>query len=255
MLVRLVRFRHGDRIATGTLDGEFVRPLQGTFFQNPLPTGEEVPLSTVRLLAPVLPSKVVCIGRNYLEHAQEMGTDVPEEPIIFIKPSTSVIGPGDPIPYPRISQQVDHEGELAVVIGRLSRRVRAAEAGNYILGFACGNDVTARDLQRKDGQWTRGKGFDGFCPLGPWIETALDPSDLALECRVNGEIRQAARTSQLAFGPNVLIEFITQGMTLLPGDVILTGTPAGVGPMKPGDLVEVEVEGIGILENEVTEGD
>ncbi len=250
-----MRFRHGDRIATGTLDGEFVRPLQGTFFQNPLPTGEEVPLSTVRLLAPVLPSTVVCIGRNYLEPAQEMGTDVPEEPIIFIKPSTSVIGPGDPIPYPRISQQVDHEGELAVVIGRLSRRVRAAEAGNYILGFACGNDVTARDLQRKDGQWTRGKGFDGFCPLGPWIETALDPSDLALECRVNGEIRQAARTSQLAFGPNVLIEFITQGMTLLPGDVILTGTPAGVGPMKPGDLVEVEVEGIGILENEVTEGD
>jgi 2-keto-4-pentenoate hydratase/2-oxohepta-3-ene-1,7-dioic acid hydratase in catechol pathway len=253
--VRLVRFRHGDRIATGNLDSDFVRPLQGTFFENPLPTGEEVPLSTVRLLSPTLPSKVVCVGRNYLEHAQEMGDDVPEEPIIFLKPSTSVVGPGDPIPYPSISQQVDHEGELGVVIGRLARRVRAEDAGNYILGFLCGNDVTARDLQRKDGQWTRGKGFDAFCPLGPWIETELDPTDLALECRVNGEIRQAARTSQLAFGPNVLIEFITQVMTLLPGDVILTGTPAGVGPMKPGDRVEVEVEGIGILENEVAEGD
>jgi 2-keto-4-pentenoate hydratase/2-oxohepta-3-ene-1,7-dioic acid hydratase in catechol pathway len=253
--VRLVRFRHGDRIATGALEGEFVRPLQGTFFQNPLPTGEEIPLSTLRLLSPVLPSKVVCIGKNYLEHAQEMGGDLPEEPIIFVKPSTSVIGPDDPILYPKISQQVDHEGELGVVIGRLARRIRAEDAGNYILGFVCGNDVTARDLQRKDGQWTRGKGFDSFCPLGPWIETELDPTDLAVECRVNGEIRQSARTSQLAFGPNVLIEFITQVMTLLPGDVILTGTPAGVGPMKPGDRVEVEVEGIGILANEVAEGD
>jgi 2-keto-4-pentenoate hydratase/2-oxohepta-3-ene-1,7-dioic acid hydratase in catechol pathway len=253
--VRLVRFRHGDRIATGTLEGEFVRPLQGTFFENPLPTGEEVPLSTVKLLAPVLPSKVVCVGRNYVEHAQEMGDDVPEEPIIFLKPSTSVIGPGDPIAYPRISEQVEHEGELGVVIARLARRVSAEQAGNYILGFTCGNDVTARDLQRKDGQWTRGKGFDGFCPLGPWIETILDPSDLALECRVNGEIRQSARTSQLTFGPNELVEFITQVMTLLPGDVILTGTPAGVGPIKPGDRVEVEVEGIGVLENEVVQGD
>lgn len=253
--MRLVRFRHGDRIATGAIERDFVRPLQGTFFESPLPTGEEVPLSAVKLLAPVLPSKVVCIGRNYVEHAREMGTDVPEEPIIFLKPSTSVIGPEDPIPYPRISQQVDHEGELAVVIGRLARRVRAEDAGNYVLGFTCGNDVTARDLQRKDGQWTRAKGFDGFCPLGPWIQTELDPTDVAIECRVNGQIRQAARTSQLTFGPNVLIEFITKVMTLLPGDVILTGTPAGVGPMKAGDRVEVEVEGIGVLQNEVVEGD
>jgi 2-keto-4-pentenoate hydratase/2-oxohepta-3-ene-1,7-dioic acid hydratase in catechol pathway len=253
--MRLVRFRHGNRIGTGALEGQFVRPLQGTFFENPIPTGEEVPVSGLKLLAPVLPSKVVCVGRNYLEHAQEMGSDVPEEPVIFLKPSTAVIGTGDPIPYPRISERVDHEGELAVVIGRLARRVRAEDAGNFILGFMCGNDVTARDLQLKDGQWTRGKGFDGFCPLGPWIETELDPTDLALECRVNGEIRQSARTSQVAFGPNFLIEFITQVMTLLPGDVILTGTPAGVGPLKPGDRVEVEVEGVGTLENEVVEGD
>jgi len=253
--VRLVRFRHGDRIATGSVEGDFVRPLKGTFFQDPLPTGEEVPLAAVRLLAPVLPSKVVCIGKNYVEHAEEMGGEVPEEPLIFLKPSTAVIGPGDPIPYPRISRQVDHEGELAVVIGRPARRVRAEEAGNYILGFTCGNDVTARDLQHKDGQWTRGKGFDGFCPLGPWIETEIDPSDLAVECRLNGEVRQSGRTSQLTFGPNVLVEFITQVMTLLPGDVIMTGTPAGVGPMKPGDRVEVEVEGIGMLQNEVVQGD
>jgi len=253
--VKLVRFRHGSRIATGAVDGNYVRPLAGTFFDNPVPTGEEVPLADVRLLAPVLPSKVVAVGRNYSEHAQEMGGDVPEEPVIFLKPSTAVIGPGEPIPYPSISSRVDHEAELAVVVGRLARRISAEEAGRYILGFTCANDVTARDLQTKDGQWTRAKSFDGFCPLGPWIETDLDPTDLALECRLNGEPRQAARTSQLAFGPNALIEFITSVMTLLPGDVILTGTPAGVGPIQVGDKVEVEIEEIGVLENEVARGD
>jgi 2-keto-4-pentenoate hydratase/2-oxohepta-3-ene-1,7-dioic acid hydratase in catechol pathway len=252
--MRLVRFRQGDRIATGSVEGEFVHPLQGTFFDNPLPTGEEIPLADVRLLAPVLPSKVVCIGRNYMEHAVEMGGQVPEEPVIFLKPSTGVIGPGDPIPYPKISQRVDHEGEFGVVIGRFARHVAIEDAGRYILGFTCGNDVTARDLQAKDGQWTRAKGFDGFCPLGPWIETVLDPTDVAVECRVNAEVRQHARTSELAFGPNELIAFISQVMTLLPGDVILTGTPAGVGPMQPGDRVEVEVEGIGTLQNTVVEG-
>ena len=252
--VRLARFRHGKRIATGAIQGAFVRPLRGTFFENPVPTGEEVPLGDVRLLAPVLPSKVVCVGRNYADHATEMGTDVPEEPLIFLKPSTAVIGPGDPIPYPNLSRQVDHEGELAIVVGRLARNVSAEEAGKYILGFTCGNDVTARDLQQKDGQWARAKGFDGFCPLGPWIETELDPTDLAIECRVNGDVRQAARTSQLTFGPAELVEYVTAVMTLLPGDVILTGTPAGVGPMRVGDRVEVEIEGIGILANEVAGG-
>jgi len=252
--VKLVRFRHGTRIATGAIEGEFVRPLQGTFFENPVPTGEEVPVADVRLLAPVLPSKVVCVGRNYVDHAIEMDSDVPEEPLLFLKPSTTVIGPGDPIPYPHASSQVDHEGELAVVIGRLARRVPAEEAGKFILGFTCGNDVTARDLQRKDGQWTRGKGFDGFCPLGQWIETALDPTDLAIECRVNGERRQSARTSQLTFGAAELVEYVSAVMTLLPGDVIMTGTPAGVGPMQIGDRVEVEIEGIGVLANEVADG-
>jgi 2-keto-4-pentenoate hydratase/2-oxohepta-3-ene-1,7-dioic acid hydratase in catechol pathway len=253
--VRLARFRNGDRIATGVVEGEFVRPLQGTFFQNPIPTGEDIPLAQVRLLAPVIPSKVVAIGKNYLEHAEEMGGSVPEEPIIFLKPSTSVIGPDDPIPYPRISERIDHEGELAIVIGRLARRVKAEEAGKFILGYTCGNDVTARDLQLEDGQWTRAKGFDGFCPLGPWVETQLDPTDVEVLCRVNGDVRQNARTSQLAFGPATLVEFITQVMTLLPGDVILTGTPAGVSPVQPGDKIEVEVEGIGVLTNEVVQGD
>ncbi|HEX9312632.1 MAG TPA: fumarylacetoacetate hydrolase family protein [Actinomycetota bacterium] len=251
--MRLVRFRRGDRIATGSLFGEFVRPLLGTFFDEPVPTGEEVPLSEVRLLAPVLPSKVVCVGRNYMEHAQEMGGEVPEEPLIFMKPSTAVIGPGDDIPRPSWVGAVHHESELAVVIGRLARAVPQVEAGRYILGYTGGNDVTARDLQARDGQWTRAKGFDGFCPLGPWIETELDASDVAVECRVNGETRQAGRTSQLAFGPGELIEYVTRVMTLLPGDVIMTGTPAGVGPLEAGDRVEVEIEGIGVLENGVIE--
>jgi 2-keto-4-pentenoate hydratase/2-oxohepta-3-ene-1,7-dioic acid hydratase in catechol pathway len=253
--MRLVRFRHGARLATGSLDGAFVRPLRGTFFEEPVPTGEEIPVDDVRLLAPVLPSKVVCVGKNYVEHAREMGGEVPEEPVIFIKPSTSVVGPEEPIPFPPMSRRVDHEGELGLVIGRLARRVKAEDAGRVILGFTCGNDVTARDLQVADGQWTRAKGFDGFCPLGPWIETELDPTDLAVECRVNGDTRQAARTSQLQFGPNALVEFVSAVMSLLPGDVILTGTPAGVGPLAVGDRVEVEIEGIGILENPVTDGD
>jgi 2-keto-4-pentenoate hydratase/2-oxohepta-3-ene-1,7-dioic acid hydratase in catechol pathway len=253
--VRLVRFRSGDRIATGVVEGEFVRPLRGTFFENPVPTGEDIPLSQVRLLAPVIPSKVVAVGKNYLEHAEEMGGAVPDEPIIFLKPSTAVIGPDDPIPYPRIAERVDHEAELALVVGRFARRVPAEEAGKFVLGYTCGNDVTARDLQARDGQWTRAKGFDGFCPLGPWVETQLDPTDVEVMCRVNGEVRQNARTSQLAFGPATLIEFITQVMTLLPGDVILTGTPAGVSAVQPGDKVEVEVDGIGVLRNEVVPGD
>jgi 2-keto-4-pentenoate hydratase/2-oxohepta-3-ene-1,7-dioic acid hydratase in catechol pathway len=252
--LRLARFRAGNRIATGLVDGEFVRPLRGTFFEDPVPTGEEIPLRDVRLLAPIIPSKVVAVGKNYLEHAEEMGGAVPEEPVIFLKPSTAVSGQGDAIPYPPISARVDHEAELGVVMGRLARHVQAEEAGRYILGFTCGNDVTARDLQERDGQWTRAKGFDGFCPLGPWIETELDPTDLAVEGRVNGEVRQFARTSQMAFGAAVLVEFVSRVMTLLPGDVILTGTPAGVGPLAIGDRVEVEIEGIGILENEVVQG-
>lgn len=249
--MRLARFRHGDRIAHGALEDGVLRALSGTFFEDPLPTGEEIPLDDVRLLAPILPSKVVAVGKNYAAHAEEFGGDVPEEPLVFLKPSTSVSGPGDPIPLPPISRRVDYEGELVVVIGRLARNVKAEDAYRYILGYTCGNDVTLRDLQKKDGQWSRAKGFDGSCPLGPWIETELDPNDLLVETRLNGEVRQSARTSDMVFGVATLIEFVTEFMTLLPGDVIMTGTPEGVGRLSPGDRVEVEVEGVGILANPV----
>jgi 2-keto-4-pentenoate hydratase/2-oxohepta-3-ene-1,7-dioic acid hydratase in catechol pathway len=247
--MRLVRFRFGDRIATGVVEGDAVRALAGTFFENPLPSGDEIPLDDVRLLAPILPSKVVCVGKNYAAHASEFGGEVPEEPLIFLKPSTSVSGPGDPIPLLPISHRVDYEGELAVVIGRIARNVRSEEAFRYILGYTCGNDVTLRDLQKKDDQWARAKGFDGSCPLGPWIQTELDPNDVHLETRVNGEVRQSATTSDMVFGVATIIEFVTEFMTLLPGDVIMTGTPEGVGKLEPGDKVEVEIDGIGVLTN------
>jgi 2-keto-4-pentenoate hydratase/2-oxohepta-3-ene-1,7-dioic acid hydratase in catechol pathway len=251
--MRLVRFRYGGRIATGAVDeeSETIRVLAGTFFEQPVPTGEEVPLDDVRLLAPILPSKAVCVGKNYAAHAAEFDSDVPEEPLLFLKPSTSVIGPGDTIPLPSISRRVDYEGELAVVIGRLARSVRAEEAFRYILGYTCANDVTLRDLQKKDGQWARAKGFDGSCPLGPWIQTELDPNDARVETRVNGDTRQSATTAELVFGVATVIEYITEVMTLLPGDVVLTGTPEGVGKLEPGDRVEVEVEGVGVLVNPV----
>jgi 2-keto-4-pentenoate hydratase/2-oxohepta-3-ene-1,7-dioic acid hydratase in catechol pathway len=249
--MRLVRFRFGDRIATGVVEGDAVRALAGTFFENPVPSGEEIPLDDVRLLAPILPSKVVCLGKNYAAHAAEFGSEVPEEPLVFLKPSTSVSGPGDPIPLPPISNRVDYEGELAVVIGRIARNVRAEETFRYILGYTCGNDVTLRDLQKKDDQWARAKGFDGSCPLGPWVETELDPIDVHLETRVNGEVRQSASTSDMVFGVATIIEFVTEFMTLLPGDVIMTGTPEGVGKLEPGDRVEVVVDGIGVLMNPV----
>ncbi len=251
--MRLVRFRFGDRIATGAIDDDTngVRILQGTFFEDPLPTGEVVPLDDVRLLAPVLPSKLVCVGRNYAAHAAEWGMEVPEEPLLFLKPSTAVIGPGDPIRLLPISRRMDYEGELAVVIGRLARDVRSEDAYRYILGYTCANDVTLRDLQHTEDQWARAKGFDGSCPLGPWIQTELDPNDVRVETRLNGEIRQAGQTSDMVFGVATLIEYITEFMTLLPGDALLTGTPEGVGRLAAGDVVEVEVEGVGSLSNPV----
>lgn len=231
-----------------------VSPLRGTFFEDPIPTGETLPLTEVRLLAPIIPSKVICIGRNYVEHAEELGSEIPAEPLMFMKPSTAVIGPKDTIRLPPESERVDHEGELAVVIGRPCRRVSEEEAPAFILGYTCGNDVTARDLQKKDGQWTRAKGFDSFCPLGPWVETDLDLSDLEITTKVNGEVRQRGRTSAMIFPPPLLVAYVSRVMTLLPGDVILTGTPSGVGPLSQGDRVEVEVEGIGVLANEVISG-
>jgi 2-keto-4-pentenoate hydratase/2-oxohepta-3-ene-1,7-dioic acid hydratase in catechol pathway len=251
--MRLLRFRSGDRIATGAVDhgSDEIRVLKGTFVEEPIPTGETVPLADAYLLAPVLPSKLVCVGKNYTAHAAEFGMEVPEEPLLFLKPSTAVIGPNDPIRLLPVSRRVDYEGELAVVIGRLAKDVRTEDAYRYILGYTCANDVTLRDLQKTEDQWARAKGFDGSCPLGPWIETDLDPNDARVLTRLNGEIRQQGSTADMVFGVATLIEYITAFMTLLPGDVILTGTPEGVGQLADGDVVEVEVEGVGVLRNGV----
>lgn len=214
-------------------------------------TGRVFAANQVSLDPPCVPSKIVAVGVNYKDHADEMKHDLPGEPLLFMKATTSVIPDGEKIVCPDISRRVDYEAELAVVIGRKARRVSREEALDYVLGYTCLNDVTARDLQKKDGQWIRAKSFDTFCPLGPCIVTDLDPSDLAVESFVNGEPRQASRTSNLIFGVPALIEYITRAMTLLPGDVIATGTPSGVGPVKPGDKVEVRLEGIGSLINPV----
>ncbi|GBD85433.1 ureidoglycolate lyase [bacterium BMS3Abin02] len=250
--MKVVRLRTGEQIAYGVPEREGIRVFEGSPFVAWQQTDVIVPYAEARLLAPVFPTKVVCVGKNYVAHADEMDFDVPSEPLIFLKPATAVIGPGAPIMYPRISKNVHHEAELAVVIGSVAHHVKAEDAESVIFGYTAANDVTARDLQLRDGQWTRGKGFDTFCPLGPAIETELDPREgLAVSARVNGETRQSGSTADMVFGVGELIEFISEVMTLLPGDVILTGTPSGVGPMLPGDRVDVEVERIGILSNQV----
>jgi 2-keto-4-pentenoate hydratase/2-oxohepta-3-ene-1,7-dioic acid hydratase in catechol pathway len=208
-------------------------------------------LESIRLLAPVTPGKIICVGRNYTAHAKEHDAEVPEIPLLFLKPATSLIGHRDHIVLPPQSTQVEHEAELAVIIGKRGRWIDAGEALDYVLGYTIANDVTARDLQRRDGQWTRSKGFDTFCPLGPWIETEYDPSDRVITCHVNGEMRQMASTRDMVFTVRQIIAFASSIMTLEPGDALLTGTPAGVGPLLPGDIVKVSIEGLGDLENGV----
>jgi len=231
---------------------ERVGPLEGSPFAE-FRRGEALhTLNDVRLLAPIQPSKILCVGRNYVAHAKEHAAEVPEVPLLFLKPPSAVIGTGDPILLPPQSQQVEHEAELAVVISRRGRWISPEEAPNYILGYTIANDVTARDLQFRDGQWTRGKGFDTFCPLGPWIETDFDPADAVITCHVNGEMRQMASTRDMVFGVRQLIAFASSVMTLEPGDLLLTGTPAGVGLLQAGDVVEVTIEGLGTLRNSVT---
>jgi 2-keto-4-pentenoate hydratase/2-oxohepta-3-ene-1,7-dioic acid hydratase in catechol pathway len=249
--VRIARFSYGEGVAFGVVEGDVVVPILGHPFAPIERADAAVPLGDVRLLAPVLPSKVVAIGKNYASHAEEMGGEVPESPLIFLKPSTAVIAHRDPIASPASSERVDFEGELAVVISRLCRDVPEERAMEVVLGYTCGNDVTARDQQRSDGQWSRAKGYDTFCPLGPWIETEVDPADLAIATTLNGEPKQSSRTSMLVHKIPALITYITGCMTLLPGDVILTGTPDGVGPMLVGDEVSVDIEGIGTLTNPV----
>lgn len=250
--MKIVRIKAGDDIAYGVADTEGVLVYQGSPFVAWEPTETVVPWEQVGLLAPVLPTKVLCVGKNYEEHADEMGGEIPDEPLVFMKPATSVVGTNANVVHPRLSSEVHHEAELAVVVSRPARNVKAEDASQYIFGYTAANDVTARDLQRRDGQWTRAKGFDTFCPLGPAIETELDPLErLAVICRVNGEVRQAGFTSDMVFGVAEIIEYVTAFTTLLPGDVILTGTPSGVAKVEPGDWMEVEVDGIGTLGNRV----
>ncbi len=251
--MKYVRAGYEGRTIHGFIQGDEIEVFCCDAVAHPeaKPTGERIKLSEVRLLAPCAPTKVVAVGINYRDHAGEMGHDLPEEPVIFLKPSTSVIGPDDVIVRPAQSSRVDYEAELALVIGRECRNVSAADARQYIFGYTCCNDVTARDLQKKDGQWTRAKGFDTFCPLGPWIETELDAGNVSVESRLNDKVMQHSGTSLLINSIPRLVEFASRVMTLLPGDVITTGTPSGIGPMQSGDTVEIEVGGIGILRNTV----
>ena len=249
--MKIVRIQTED-IAYGGVEEEGIRIYRGTPFVAWEPTESIVPFTEARLLAPVFPTKVIAVGRNYADHAAEMGSEVPTEPLIFLKPATAVVGPGDAVRYPPESSNVHHEGELAAVIGKVAHRVAVEDALGYVIGYTGANDVTARDLQRSDGQWTRGKGFDTFCPLGPALETEFDPTEAhAIVTRVNEEVRQEATTADLIFGVAELVAYISAVMTLLPGDVILTGTPEGVGPVEVGDVMEVEIDGIGTLRNPV----
>jgi len=249
--MKIARVARGGAISFAVIEGDEVAELDGPPIGGLRFTGNRAPLADVRLLAPVLPSKVIAIGLNYPSVAESIGMPLPSEPLISLKPSTSVIGPDDPIRKPRNVDILDHEAELAVVVNGLVRNADEETAAQAILGYTCANDLTSRDLREREGQWTRAKGYDSFCPLGPWIETAIEPLGLRLRARVNGEVRQDANTKEMVFGPAQLVSFVSRVMTLLPGDVISTGTPLGVGAVEPGDIVEIEIEGIGVLRNPV----
>ncbi len=250
--MRIVRYAHDNTARWGVLgDDDKVYAADGQPWRD-LRAGAVVgALGEVRLLAPVTPSKIICVGRNYADHAAEFGNPVPKEPLIFMKPPSSIVGPGDEVVYPSLSRRLDPEAELVVVIGRSGRRVPAEEAMSIVGGYTCGNDVTARDLQKSDPQWTRGKGYDTFCPLGPWIDTTFDPTDVRVTCSVNGELRQDGRTSDFLFDIPTLIAYVSEFARLEPGDVIMTGTPPGVRPVEVGDRITVKVDGFGELTNTV----
>lgn len=250
--MRIVRFHTGNEEPRyGWLHDDKVGELAGNPYGRYKRQEAKTPVSEVTLTAPAQPSKIICVGRNYVEHAKELGNDVPKIPLIFLKPPSAIIRPGGTIVLPPQSQQVEHEAELVVVIGKRGRNVTAEEAKKYVLGYTVGNDVTARDLQKIDDQWTRAKGFDTFCPFGPWIDTDFDIADAVITCRVNGQPRQMGSTRDMVFGVPQLVAYISSVMTLEPGDLIFTGTPSGVGPLRDGDEVVVEIEGLGVLRNPV----
>jgi 2-keto-4-pentenoate hydratase/2-oxohepta-3-ene-1,7-dioic acid hydratase in catechol pathway len=249
--VRICRYRLAGRDRYGTVEGAGVRPLTAAPWAGGLPEGKAVPLAEVTLLAPVEPSKIVCVGKNYEAHAKELGSEVPATPLLFLKPPASVIGPQEAIRCPEQSKEVHHEAELGVVVGRTLSRATPVDAKLAVFGYTCLNDVTARDIQREEKQFTRAKGFDTFCPIGPLIETALDPMDVSVVCRLNGVEKQRGHTRDMVFDPFALLSFISGVMTLWPGDVVATGTPEGVGAIHRGDWVEVEISGIGVIRNPV----
>ena len=250
--MRIIRYQTGDGpVKYGWVHEESIGEIVGSPFGE-FQRGElNLRLSEVKLLAPTTPSKIICVGRNYAAHAKEHDAEVPDVPQLFLKPPSSIIGPGDPIYLPPQSQQVEHEAELALVIGKRGRWLSPDDALDYVLGYTVGNDVTARDLQFRDAQWTRGKGFDTFCPHGPWIDTDFDPTDAVISCHVNDELRQMASTQEMIFPVRQLVAYASSVMTLMPGDLLLTGTPAGVGPIKENDMVAVTIEGLGDLTNPV----
>ncbi len=249
--MKFIRFKKEGRIFQGLLSGGKVLVITGDIFSNYSVGKVRLDLADITLLAPCIPSKIVAVGLNYRTHAREMNMAIPDEPLLFMKPSTAVIGPEAPIVYPAMSQRVDYEGELGVVIGKTCTNISETDSPSFIFGYTCLNDVTARDLQKKDGQFTRAKGFDTFCPIGPCIDTEVDPADARIETRLNGELRQETTTGDFICPVYPLVAFISQVMTLLPGDVIATGTPSGIGPMQPGDEVEIHISGIGTLRNRV----
>jgi len=252
--MKIVRFMKDEAISYGVLEQYKIQPLKDKPFDDIIPSGPVVDLSSVTLLAPCEPTKIVALGLNYHSHAREMGQNIPNAPLIFLKPVSAVIGPCSGIIYPSISSRVDFEGELALVIGKPAWRIEKRSVKDYIFGYACFNDVTARDLQASDGQWTRAKGFDTFAAIGPWLETELDANAVDIETRLNGQVKQKSNTSDLIYSIEEIVNFISNVMTLKPGDIIATGTPAGIGPMKPGDTVEVTIKGIGTLKNHVVTG-
>ena len=257
--MKFCRFAPLDRSASATtappyglLEGEQIHEIAGVPWGQWSRSSRTCPRANARLLAPVEPSKVVCVGRNYAAHAAELGNEVPKEPLLFLKPPSAIVGPEEPIVLPRYSQRVEHEGELALVVGRRCSHLSDSEDSlSYLLGYTCLNDVSARDIQKNDVQFTRAKGFDTFCPVGPHIETQLDPSNVLVETRVNGALRQSGNTSLMIYAVSFLVRYVSRMMTLLPGDVIATGTPAGVGPLTAGDVVEVSIAGVGVLRNPV----
>jgi 2-keto-4-pentenoate hydratase/2-oxohepta-3-ene-1,7-dioic acid hydratase in catechol pathway len=250
--MKLIRFQIEHRTPRfGWVHEDEVGVIEGNPFADFRRREADIQLRDIRLLPPVIPGKIICIGRNYTPHASEQGVDVPDMPLLFLKPPSSVIGSDAPIVIPPQSSQVEHEAELAVVISKTGRWIDLTDTLDYVMGYTIANDVTARDLQRRDGQWTRGKGFDTFCPLGPWIETEFDPADRLIQCHVNGELRQMASTGDMIFPIRQLIAFTSSVMTIEPGDILLTGTPSGVGLLAPGDVVEVTIDGLGKLRNPV----